>query len=75
MWKEMYQLGKIQEQQTLYSFRHTSAVNIYRRTKDLHLLQQLMAHSDMLVTQKYLRGLGVHDNEELRNIIPQIPLE
>jgi len=74
MWKEMFQIGIIEEQQTLYSFRHTSAVNIYRRTKDLHLLQQIMSHSDMVVTQKYLRGLGVHDNEEIKHVIPQLEL-
>lgn len=73
MHSKMFKLDIIEKQQTLYSFRHTSAVGIYRQTKNLHLLQQLMGHSDMVVTQKYLRGLGVHDNEEIKQYIPVIP--
>lgn len=70
---KMAKLGLVEKGQTLYSFRHTSAISIYRATKNLHLLQQLMAHSDMVVTQKYLRGLGFHENEEIKQYIPDIP--
>jgi len=70
MWKKMFKLGVIEKNQTIYSFRHTAAVNIYNQTKDLYLLQQLMGHSDMMVTQKYLRGLGVTKSKELKSIMP-----
>lgn len=40
--------------QTIYSFRHSAAVNVYRKTKDLDIIQKLMGHSDMIVTMKYL---------------------
>jgi integrase len=69
---EMLKNGLIRERQTLYSFRHTGAVNVYKKTKDLHIIQQLLGHSDMIVTMNYLRGLGVTSNEDLKNILPEI---
>lgn len=70
--KKMEKLGLIQKNQTIYSFRHTAAVNVYRKTKDLNILQQLLGHSDMLVTLKYLRGLGEATNEDLKNVMPEL---
>ena len=70
--KIMLDKGIIRKEQTLYSFRHTAAVNVYKKTKDLHILQQLLGHSDMIVTLKYLRGLGVHNTEELRHVMPEL---
>lgn len=70
--KLMLKLGIIEEEQTMYSFRHTSAVNVYKKTKDLHILQQLLGHSDMIVTLKYLRGLGVHNMDELKHVMPEL---
>lgn len=43
--------------QTLYSFRHTGAIAIYEKSKNLKLLQTLMGHSDLQVSITYLRGL------------------
>lgn len=71
-YKHMLKLGIIEEEQTVYSFRHTSAVNVYKKTKDLHILQQLLGHSDMIVTLKYLRGLGVHNVDELKHVMPEL---
>lgn len=71
-YKNMLELGLIDEKQTIYSFRHTAAVNVYKKTKDLHILQQLLGHSDMIVTLKYLRGLGIHNTEELRHVMPEL---
>lgn len=66
----MLKLGLVEQNQTIYSFRHTAAVNVYKQTKDLHLLQQLLGHSNMIVTLKYLRGLGIHNMEELKGVMP-----
>lgn len=71
-WLKMNKLGLIQKQQTIYSFRHTAAVSVYRKTKDLNVLQQLLGHSNMIVTLKYLRGLGEATNEELKNVMPEL---
>jgi len=71
-WAKMYKLGLIFEDQTIYSFRHTAAVQLYRRTKDVHLLQQLLGHSAITVTLKYLRNLGEINSEELAKYAPQL---
>lgn len=40
----------INEGQTIYSFRHSGAIEVFRRTKNLHLLSQLMGHGSLVVT-------------------------
>ncbi|QQD15229.1 tyrosine-type recombinase/integrase [Sphingobacterium sp. UDSM-2020] len=72
MFKLMEKAGIIEKNQTIYSFRHTASVNVYKKTKDLHILQQLLGHSDMIVTLKYLRGLGVHNADELKHVMPEL---
>lgn len=71
-YKKMVALGLIYENQTIYSFRHTAAVDTYRRTKDVYLLQKLLGHSSILVTLKYLRSLGEFNSEEMRDAAPQL---
>jgi integrase len=45
--------------QTLYSFRHTGAIQVYEKTGSLVKLQQVMGHSTLQVSLTYLRGLEV----------------
>ena len=45
--------------QTLYSFRHTGAINVFQKTGSLTTLQQVMGHSSLQVSLTYLRGLEV----------------
>jgi integrase len=71
-YKQMFALGMIFEDQTIYSFRHTAAVETYRRTKDVYLLQKLLGHSSIMVTLKYLRSLGEFNSEELRDAAPTL---
>ncbi|WP_190295360.1 tyrosine-type recombinase/integrase [Mucilaginibacter rubeus] len=66
--------GLLQPDQTIYSFRHTAAVDVYTRTKDLHIVQQLMGHSTMVVTLKYLRGLGEINIEQLKDVLPMLEI-
>tara|TARA_R110000772_G_scaffold93566_3_gene191056 strand:+ start:216 stop:1322 length:1107 start_codon:yes stop_codon:yes gene_type:complete len=49
----------LEPQQTLYSFRHTGAINVFEKTGSLLKLQQVMGHSTMQVSLTYLRGLEV----------------
>ena len=69
---KMIKIGLIQKDQTIYSFSHTAAVNVYKKTKDLHILQQLLQHSNMIVTLNYLRGLGEVSNNDLMNALPDL---
>jgi len=45
--------------QTLYSFRHTGAIQVYEKTGSLTKLQQVMGHSSLQVSLTYLRGSEV----------------
>jgi integrase len=71
-WRKMHQLGMVEKNHTIYSFRHTAAVDVYRRTKDVNLLKSLLGHSSILVTLKYLRGLGEYNEEVLRGAAPRL---
>ena len=53
------QSKQIGQGQTLYSFRHTGAIEIYKRTSSLTKLQQAMGHSSLNVSLTYLRGLEI----------------
>ncbi|WP_162796201.1 tyrosine-type recombinase/integrase [Pedobacter namyangjuensis] len=70
--KKMLQLGLIEKDQTIYSFRHTGAINVYKKTKDIHILQQMLQHSNMIVTLTYLRGLGELSSESLLSYMPEL---
>lgn len=70
--EKMLASGLLQPKQTLYSFRHTAAVEVYRKTKDVYTVQKLLGHSSMTVTLKYLRGLGEVNIQELRDAAPEL---
>jgi integrase len=72
VFRKMHQLGMVEKNHTIYSFRHTAAVDVYRRTKDVNLLKSLLGHSSILVTLKYLRGLGEYNEEVLRGAAPRL---
>lgn len=71
-YKKMFELGLVFEDQTIYSFRHTAAVALYKKTKDVYLLQKLLGHPSIVVTLNYLRTLGELTTEELRNAAPTL---
>ena len=55
----------LDENQTLYSFRHTGAIEIFKRTGSITKLQKAMGHSSINVSLTYLRGLEIPElNEE-----------
>ncbi|MDT3403760.1 tyrosine-type recombinase/integrase [Mucilaginibacter terrae] len=68
--KELISHGLIYPNQTLYSFRHSAAINVFRRSKDVYLLQKMLGHSSVVVTLKYLRSLGEFNSDELRDAAP-----
>ena len=60
LWTRYRKVSKLLEQdQTLYSFRHSGAIDIFKRTGSLQKLQAAMGHSSLLITTTYLRGLEV----------------
>ncbi len=65
IWGRFKKVSKLLEQdQTLYSFRHSGAIEIYKRTGSLSKLQKAMGHSSLAVSLTYLRGLEVAELEE-----------
>jgi integrase len=65
VWKRFKRLYKeIDSDVTLYSFRHTGATEIFKRTGSIHRLQRAMGHSSLNVSLTYLRGLEVAELKE-----------
>lgn len=72
VWTKMFDQGLIEKNQTLYSFRHTGAVAVYRKVKDVSIVQKLLGHSDMIVTLTYLRSLGEMNHSDLKDMLPTL---
>lgn len=49
---------------TLYGYKHSGAISLYKATKDVKLVQQQCRHQSVSQTDAYLRDLGVHSNYE-----------
>jgi integrase len=49
---------------TIYSFRHTGAINVYKKSNSIHLLKEVMGHSSINVSLTYLRGLEIAELKE-----------
>jgi integrase len=65
LWSRFKRQSNILEQgQTLYSFRHTGAIEIFKRTGSLTKLQKAMGHSSVNVSLTYLRGLEIAELKE-----------
>ena len=54
----------LKEGQTLYSFRHTGAIDIYKRTRSIEKLKTAMGHFNIMVSLTYLRGLDITELRE-----------
>ena len=65
LWSRFKKQSNLLEQgQTLYSFRHTGAIEIFKRTGSITKLQKAMGHASINVSLTYLRGLEVAELEE-----------
>lgn len=64
LWRRFKKKHRIEEGITLYSFRHTAAIDIYTRTGSLSKLQKAMGHSNLNTSLTYLRGLNVTELRE-----------
>ena len=65
VWGRFKKTSKLLEEgQTLYSFRHSGAIDIFQRTGSIVKLKQAMGHSSINVSLTYLRGLEVAELTE-----------
>ena len=58
------QSNTLEQGQTLYSFRHSGAIEIFKRTGSITKLQKAMGHSSINVSLTYLRGLELPELKE-----------
>ena len=65
LWRRFKRLNpEVDKEITLYSFRHSGAIEIFNRTGSIAKLQKAMGHSSMTVSLTYLRGLDVAELKE-----------
>jgi len=65
LWSRFKAKTNVLEQgQTLYSFRHSGAIDIFKRTGSITTVQKAMGHSSINVSLTYLRGLEVPELTE-----------
>ena len=66
LWRRFKRLNPdVKTSVTIYSFRHTGAIEIFKRTGSITKLQKAMGHSSINVSLTYLRGLEIPElNEE-----------
>ena len=57
-------LNCLNTDQTLYSFRHSGAIEIFKRTGSITKLKKAMGHSSINVSLTYLRGLEIAELKE-----------
>ena len=59
LWSRFKKNHSIENNITLYSFRHSAAIELFSRTESITKLQRAMGHSSVNVSLTYLRGLEV----------------
>ena len=65
LWSRFKKQSKLlKEGQTIYSFRHTGVIDVYKRTGSLTKIQQALGHSSLNVSLTYLIGLEVTELNE-----------
>jgi site-specific recombinase XerC len=56
---KLYQTGKVRAIFSCHDFRHFFAKKEYEKDKDILRVSRLLCHSNVSITQKYLRSIGV----------------
>lgn len=57
---------------SLYSWKHTGNVMLYRKFKDLKMNQAINHHTDISTTDIYLRTKGAYNADQVRHAFPTI---
>ena len=57
---KLYNEGKIQAAYSAHDFRHYFAVSEYQKNKDIYKLSKLLGHTNISVTETYLRSLKIN---------------
>ena len=54
----MCKAGQVKAVYSCHSFRHFFAVTEYKKDHDIHRVKELLDHSSIAITDRYLRSLG-----------------
>ena len=65
--RALKELGLLEKGYTLYSWKHTGAVNAYRAGVGIKELQSMLRHSSVQITDIYLKSLGLRTDPNLKN--------
>jgi site-specific recombinase XerD len=57
---KLYNEGKIQAAYSAHDFRHYFAVSEYQKDKDIYKLSKLLDHTNISITETYLRSLKIN---------------
>jgi integrase len=57
---------------SIYSWKHTGAIALWKATQDIELLRQHCRHRDVAITTKYLRDLGLFIDYDQINKFPEL---
>lgn len=60
--------AKIGRSCSLYSWRHYSAIKLYEETGDVDLIKNFLGHSNLSITENYLRSLGMFRKDKFKNV-------
>ena len=56
---KLYKEGKIRSPYSCHDFRHFFAVTEYKKDKDIYRLSKLLDHSNISITENYLKSLKI----------------
>ncbi len=64
----------LKKDQTIYSIRHSAALNIYNKTKSVQKVRLAMDHQDIATTYTYLRSLDIYEDVIVMTDLPDIDM-
>ncbi|GAB3635144.1 hypothetical protein GCM10027422_07340 [Hymenobacter arcticus] len=68
----LLQLGLSDQHYTLYGFKHSGNIQLWLATKDLRAIQKQNGHTTMAMSETYLRGLGLLQNDQALAHFPKM---
>jgi integrase len=72
MRKVLGQVGLADQGYDLYGMKHSGNIQLWLATKDLRAIQKQNGHSTMSMSETYLRGLGLLQNEQAVACFPRM---
>lgn len=68
--KKISRMLNINEDCTQYSYKHTGVIRLYYATNfDIYAVSRHCRHSEIGITQNYMKSLGFVDNKAVRNAV------